>query len=467
MYVHYAPPPGNGYVQKPGDPRRKTKMKSRKAQGYTGIWFSLGQYVEDPFGDKYSGGLGTYTAKHIPLAVYAPDAEKTFFVYGGAVPGTRHLQAMVSWYDHRAHLLARPTVVCDKGGVDDPHDNPSMSIDAAGHLWIFVSGRGRLRPGFIYRSRSPYDIERFELLYRGEFTYPQPWWTGTDGFLHLFTMYTGVRELYWARSTDGRNWEKPRKLAGMEGHYQVSRLRDGRIITAFNRHPRGKPDLRTDLYYLESPDGGESWYTADGTAVSPPLTNPSCPALVYPFSRDRRLVYMKDIDLDATGRPVILVLTSNDHRAGPTGEPRIWTLLHWDGREWRRREVTRSSHNYDMGSLYVGGRDQNGDLWRIIAPTEPGPRRWATGGEMALWVSEDSGLTWRRERIITRGTASNHGYARRPLNAHPDFYAFWADGDALAWSPSRLYFTTRDGTPVYHMPEVMHGEVAEPQPLFA
>ena len=49
--------------------------------GYRGIWFTLGQMYD--YGDKYSGGLGTYTAKHKPLAIYAPAIQKTFFVYGG------------------------------------------------------------------------------------------------------------------------------------------------------------------------------------------------------------------------------------------------------------------------------------------------------------------------------------------------------------------------------------------------
>ena len=31
-----------------------------KTEGYKGIWFTLGQFSE--YGDKYSGGLGTYTA---------------------------------------------------------------------------------------------------------------------------------------------------------------------------------------------------------------------------------------------------------------------------------------------------------------------------------------------------------------------------------------------------------------------
>ena len=48
------------------------------SQGYRGIWYTLGQ-VETEYGDKYSGGLGTYTVKHIPMAIYAPQVNKTCF----------------------------------------------------------------------------------------------------------------------------------------------------------------------------------------------------------------------------------------------------------------------------------------------------------------------------------------------------------------------------------------------------
>ena len=51
-----------------------------KADGYKGIWFTLGQF--SAYGDKYAGGLGTYTANHMPVAIYSKKANKTFFVYG-------------------------------------------------------------------------------------------------------------------------------------------------------------------------------------------------------------------------------------------------------------------------------------------------------------------------------------------------------------------------------------------------
>src|SRR5437016_5745851 len=61
----------------------------QRTDGYRGIWFTLGQFSKH--GDKYSGGLGTYTANHNPMAVYSPAADKTFFTYGGTIKGQRHL----------------------------------------------------------------------------------------------------------------------------------------------------------------------------------------------------------------------------------------------------------------------------------------------------------------------------------------------------------------------------------------
>ena len=431
-----------------------------KYDGYQGIWFTLGQFSD--YGDKYSGGLGTYTAKHVPLAVYAPQVNKTFFVYGGAKEGKRHLLAMASYYDHERHVVPRPTVVHDKGGVDDPHDNPSIAMDEFGHIWIFVSGRGRTRPGFKYRSVMPYSVDDFELVSEEEMTYPQPWWIEGKGFLHLFTKYTGVRELYSNRSADGRAWTPHRKLAGMGGHYQKSRQLGDRVITAFNMHPQGNVDVRTNLYFAQTEDMGETWRAADGTVLSPPLIHADCPALVRNYRAEGRLVYMKDINFDAVGNPVILVVTSAHHAPGPGGDPRVWELARWTAEGWRLYEVTRSTHNYDMGSLYI----EPDGIWRVIGPTEAGPQYHGTGGEMALWTSEDEGETWRKVRDVTRRSPLNHTYARRPVNAHPDFYAFWADGNPDEMTESRIYFTNQAGDRVWALPYTMDADFAEPEPLY-
>src|SRR5690606_1285185 len=208
--------------------QEQLSRNNQKIEGYKGIWFTLGQFSE--YGDKYSGGLGTYTAKHIPLSIYSPEANKTFFVYGGTTgPDDRYLLCMIGSYDHSSKLVSQPTVVYDKLGVDDPHDNPSLSMDAEGYIWVFVSGRGTSRSGFKFRSTTPHSIDSFEQVTEEEMTYPQPKYIPGKGFLHLFTKYTGVRELYYETSPDGEHWTEDQKLVGMKregdkngGHYQIS-----------------------------------------------------------------------------------------------------------------------------------------------------------------------------------------------------------------------------------------------------
>ena len=125
---------------------------TQQADGYRGIWFTLGQFSKH--GDKYSGGLGTYTANHVPMAVYAPGVDRTFFTYGGTIKGQRHLLIMASYFDHKTGRVPRPTIVHDKQGVNDPHDNGSINLDDRGYVWIFISGRAKVGPGSNTAARS-------------------------------------------------------------------------------------------------------------------------------------------------------------------------------------------------------------------------------------------------------------------------------------------------------------------------
>lgn len=427
-----------------------------RAAGYRGIWFTLGQVTE--YGDKYSGGLGTYTANHNPLAVYAPAVEKTFFVYGGSPSGERHLLCMAGSFDHRTGRVERPVIVHDKLKVNDPHDNPSINLAPDGRLWIFVSGRANSRPGYIYRSLAPYDLSRFERVAEKIFTYPQQWHVAGHGFLHLFTRYTRGRELYWETSADGRAWSETRKLAGFGGHYQTSHARDGTVASFFNYHPDGNVDRRTNLYYVQTTDFGRTWTTAAGEALQLPLAEIRNPALVVDYAAQGRTVYTCDLNFDEAGRPILLYVLSRDYRPGPIAGPREWTVAHWTGRAWDFSTVTTSDHNYDMGSLYVRGPE-----WLVIAPTDTGPQAWGGGGEMVLWASADRGKTWTRRRNLTHDSEFNHNYARRPLAARDPFFAFWADGDPNKLSASRLYFADSSGGRVWRLPYTMEGETALPE----
>jgi hypothetical protein len=293
-----------------------------------------------------------------------------------------------------------------------------------------------------------------------EFTYSQPRWLEGHGLLHLFTKYTRGRELYWSTSADGRTWTPDEKFAGIGGHYQTSHQRGRRVITAFNMHPGGNVDRRTNLYYLETIDGGRTWRNARGQAVAVPLTEASNPAQVRDYRGGERLVYIHDLDLDRDGHPVILYITSAHYAPGPPGAPRWWTVARFTHQGWQYTEVAPANHNYSTGSLYLEDKH-----WRIIGPTVPGPQPLGAGGEVAAWSSTDAGKTWTRDRQITSGSPRNHNYVRRPVSAHPDFYAFWADGNPDEFSPSFLYFTNRAGDRVWRLPYDMRTHFAQPEPV--
>jgi len=445
---------------------------NRKDTGYRSVWY-MNQPSHDEYVYKYSGGLGTYCEYHRPFAIYRPEVDRTYFCYGGTTTDSfTRLVHMVSYYDHRTGQVPRPTILLDKQ-TSDAHDNPVISIDAEGYVWIFSTSHGRGRPSYLHRSREPYSIEAFDhvpamrrdgnlLVPFDNFSYMQAWHVPGEGFLCFFTRYSdpAARTLMCMTSRDGIEWNEWQRLAAIEeGHYQISEVGRGRAGSAFNFHPNGKGlNWRTNLYYLETPDYGRTWQTVDGRPLSLPLTDISNPALVRDYRDPHRNVYVKDIVFDADDRPVILFVTSGGYESGPKNDPRTWTTARWTGNEWEIREGFTSDNNYDMGSLWL---DDDGS-WRIVAPTDPGPQPYNPGGEVVKWISTDRGATWAREKTLTGGSERNHTYVRRPLNAHPDFYALWADGHGRKPSESRLYYCDRAGT-VRMLPAEMNAEFATPE----
>ncbi|MCK5804347.1 MAG: BNR-4 repeat-containing protein, partial [Lentisphaeria bacterium] len=396
-----------------------------KDDGYRGIWSFNGSSPSD---DEYkfvhySGGFATVFAKHIPMAYYAPEVNKTFFCYGGTRKDKNQILVMASYYDHGTGTVPRPTILVDKG-TDDGHDNPVLTLDGSGFVWVFANAHGTARPAFIFKSREPYSVDDFELIQQTNFSYAQPWFIKGRGWLFLHTRYIdGYRVLHWMTSADGTEWSAPRVLASIAtGHYQISWRQGRKVGTAFNYHPHERlpNDMRrTNLYYLETDDFGSTWKNAQGQAIEIPLKTAANAALVHDYESEDLRVYLKDLNFDSEGRPVILFLTSPGAASGPRNDPRIWTIAHWTGKRWDTHEITRSDNNYDTGCLHV---EEDG-TWRIIAPTEPGPQRYNTGGEVAVWTSSDEGHTWTKVRQVTHHSPANHSYVRRPVNAHPDFHA--------------------------------------------
>jgi hypothetical protein len=439
--------------------------------GYRGIWY-YNQASQDEYKYKYSGGMATYPQQHAPIAIYAKEADKTFFVYGGTTARSatdkQELLHLISYFDHKTGQVPRPRVLLNKQ-TSDAHDNPTLQVDDRGYLWIFSSSHGTGRPSYIHRSAKPWMIDEFERILVTNFSYTQPWYVPGEGFIFLHTRYGGGRDqginaarcLFWMTSGDGVNWNEPKMLAGIAaGDYQVSWRNGNRVATAFDFHPPGGGlNARANVYYAETDNLGRTWRNVRGEVLKTPLTESNKPALAYDSRSEGLLVYLKDVNFDRAGHPVIMFLTSKGFEPGPQNGPRQWYTLRWTGNEWVRRAFTTSGNNYDHGSLYI----EPDGTWRVIAPTETGPQPYNPGGNMVLWTSQDEGQTWKKVKQLTHDQQRNHSYARRPLNAHPDFYALWADGHGREPSLSALYFTNQRGDRVWRLPTKMTADYAKPE----
>lgn len=425
-----------------------------RMDGYKGIWYSSGAKMS--YGYKFSGGVSTFASRHRPIAIYSPEARKTFFVYGGTTNADeQHLLIMISYFDHKTHMVPRPVIVYDKMGVKEPYDNASLAIDDQGFLWVFISGYNRTRPGFIYKSTRPYSIDAFELVREIEMISPQPWRVNDKGFIMVYSKLSKGLDIWCASGSDGKSWPVDNKLVSMGGNLQISDIHEGIIVTVFNYFPRGDIDGQTNLYCLQSVDMGETWKTIDGKPVNIPLTDKNNEALIKNFEQDGKQVYLSDIDFDSDGNPVILAIISSSRVPGPGS--RDWFVISRKDGDWNFKKVCESSHNFDRGSIHIEGSE-----WKLIGPTEPGPQESGTGGEVALWVSRNGGTDWQKVTFVTKNSINNNSFVRHPVNAQKDFYALWTDGNADELSKSYLYFTNEKCDKVWMLPYDMKESMRKP-----
>ena len=131
-----------------------------------------------------------------------------------------------------------------------------------------------------------------------------------------------------------------------------------------------------------------------------PLTQTNNPALAYDSRADGQLVYLKDVNFDRNGQPVILFLTSKGFEPGPENGPRQWQTAALD------RKGMGAPPFHDLGqqlrsrlALHRSRRHLAGDR-----PDRPGPQPYNPGGEMVMWTSTDEGQTWSKVKQLTRNS---------------------------------------------------------------
>lgn len=410
-----------------------------------GIWYASGMPGLRPNnllpgqGAVYSGPMATYCSWHRPMAICAPAANRSFFVYGNGDNAPT-----ISFYDHATGEFAWP-VVLGSNPDGDAHRNPTLLIDEAGYLYVFWGAHGH--PTLVHRSVRPYDIRDWEqratIEPDGRTSYPQPFMLRSGEILVSYRMAPGWR---FVRSDDGaRSWSEPTDICSFGMDNAAKGVAEfsiyGVTIGASGEYPRrihfawshlggGKPHeietkhlwaRRYNVYYACSDDGGDTWRRSDGSAYTLPISEADADTI---YDCGERGVWLNDIQLDSRGRPYILF---NDADV-PTFRSR-WTVLRQTDDGWASSMVTESDHMYDHGALLMMA-DDDIRIWGATTDVQP----HEDGGEIEEWTSTDGGATWSNTRHLTAGSRLSHNHVK-PVMGHQtgpgEIRAIWSYGDSL------------------------------------
>ncbi len=430
-----------------------------------GIWYECGRANLLPGqGAVYSGAMATYCAWHRPLAIYRPEVNRTFFVYGNA-----DNSPTISMYDHASGQFAWPMVL-GSNPDGDAHRNPTLLIDEDGYLYVFYGAHGHATVAL--KSDAPLDISSWSEVAPLDdpgTSYPQPWQLTAGELFVSYRQAPGWRcrvsrdgAQSWEPSVDLVNFGCPDDARGCAEHsiYGITVAADGeyprRVHFAWSRLGGGTPEeienkhlwaRRYNIYYACSDDGGQTWQRSDGSAYELPIDEDAAEKI---YDCGEHGVWLKDIQLDSQGNPYILFLDSEIE----TFET-AWKVARLTSEGWKFVHVTESNHMYDAGALIFVSDD---DL-RIWGPTTHGQPR-EDGGEIEEWRSTDGGATWENTQHLTEGSKLSHNHVK-PVMGHQlgtgDLRAIWSYGDSM--SPP----TTTD-VRLYHYGEKMAGPREIPFP---
>ncbi len=391
-------------------------------------------------------------------AAYAPNRERTFFLYRGYSGNSQQPVLMVSFYDHQLQKLARPRPIHPSCQIT-PDTSADFILDKGEYLWVFV-GSDKKQQARVYKSALPFSNAGFFPVKTTTFAHPKVIYDKKNGFL-LFHSVPGNDNstgIYLSSSHDGLQWSEPRLLVKLgEGHFYHAAAGENCVGLVFNYSPqKDQQDLRTNLYYIQSLDFGQTWQTPDGKMLKPPLRKKDNPALIRDYKSMKRVAFIKDLNFDAYDNPVILYLSALGPEFKGRRIRRTWYTARWF-RDWRVSGLITSDHNRDAGSLFL----EPNNSWRLIAPTSPAEQQNMPGGQVVMWMSRDAGRSWFRS-TLTPETKHNHNHVIRPLDANEDCYALWSDNFCVDKAGNNLYLCTQQGR-VFKLPNKMEKPFVYPE----
>ncbi|CAM4001967.1 hypothetical protein [Pseudoalteromonas byunsanensis] len=248
---------------------------------------------------KYCGATGTYSYKHIPVAV--EKSNNHFEVYS-ANEGGNLVTYIIKNYNTRVKVHTEES-------WDDPHTNAVVDIDRNGYVYVQLSSRGlshKFRSGHLYKSSTPYGTDFVKLKgapSHGSLnqSYPQLHLDNTSKRLAIFSRYEYAGQKSVRTLWVDNNGSEIKLAEG--GHYAVSDTNDdGALYVAYNYHPGYNLDRRSNIHVIKSYTWNPSvWYNIKGEKLTLPLAENDPRTLVYNSEAKGTYIYMKDIVVEESG----------------------------------------------------------------------------------------------------------------------------------------------------------------------
>jgi hypothetical protein len=297
-----------------------------------------------------------------------------------------------------------------RGLERDDHNNPSL-VFFRGKLYAFASPHS----GYVYpRNR------RFAMRYRVSkrddgfgrtwsgtravplepgcglgYTYPNPVVSGR----HLYLFMRGPCWYpYFASTTDGKHWSRPRTLVlgppssgqKVRPYAKYDAAPDGSILMTFSDGHPGS--YRNSLYYARFKDG--RFYKATGSVIGTTRDLPfqlSQLDRVQSYSASKGRPWPMDIAWGSDGVPSIVY-------SSRIGYDDVFRYARWDGTRWVTRLITPaggSLFGYRNGGITFNHSDPR---WVVLTRLIDGRQ------EIELRFTGDQGRTWKPFQL-TRGSS--------------------------------------------------------------
>lgn len=304
-------------------------------------YWSIPQYFNGV--PKYTA-YGTYTHKHIPLAV--KHNGNIYHVYTDNTVDD-------NFYVYVAKNNEEKVLVHTIENWEDPHTNAVVNALDDGTIRIHVAARGinnGFQSGFVLESVAPESLD-FVCIDGCQSNniegYPQIHNTAWgEQLIYSRNAYDyDIHPKQWMREPWSKN-KYGRQQIVKGGHYSISfydKYTDTFYIV-YNWLKEGSPSKRHNLYGLKTKNG-KDWTTFDDKPVSLPVSEDYQDARIL-YSGDWQ-IFLKDITYDSDG---IKVMYTNSNSVDPTKGYRSLRELRWNGTSKFIKEV---NHNYG-GGAYVG-----------------------------------------------------------------------------------------------------------------